>query len=737
MLKKGLALTPVKFGISFNLSHLNQAGALVHVYTDGSVLVNHGGTEMGQGVNTKVCQVVAHELGIDLARVRATATDTSKVANTSATAASTGADLNGQAAAAAARGIRQRLAAFAARTWGDGAAAAEVRFADDDVHVGARAFGFAEVVGQAYLARVQLWSEGFYATPGLHWDASTLTGHPFYYFAYGAAVSEVIDRHADRRVAAAARRPAARRRRLDQPGDRPRPGRGRLHPGHGLADHGRAVPGRRRPAADARAVHLQDPGRDDCPADFRVRLFHNPNRADTILRSKAVGEPPLLLAFSVWFALRDAIAAGGDGRTNPPLRAPATPEAILDAVDAVRAHAPRPRTRPPERAAMHAWIAHLARLTATATPAVLVTVAATRGSTPRAPGARMIVTFDGSSHGSIGGGRLEQRANEIARELLAAGEHAPRLERFALGASLGQCCGGVVHLLFEPVGAAQHAWIEHAAALASAGRAWGRRVTTRPTGWGRGAGVRRGFARARVPRTGAGRARAQLARRRRRGCPASRCARIRTRPPAEHGGSDERLASDPSSGDGKAPIRHRRRRAGVGGMVGGGGMGDGGRRRWRKHDDRKTGMRSCSTPARHRPCRSCSSAPATSAARSPRSSGRLPLRVRWIDPRAEEFPAAVASNIEVRCTDTPESEVRHAPADAVFLVLTHSHALDFELVRAILDRDDFRLCGLLGSQLQARELRPAPARTRRRRSRPSPGCTARSACPGSPARNPR
>ena len=131
---------------------------------------------------------------------------------------------------------------------------------------------------------------------------------------------------------------------------------------------------------------------------------------------------------------------------------------------------------------MHAWIAHLARLAATATPAVLVTVAATRGSTPRAPGARMIVTFDGSSHGSIGGGRLEQRANEIARELLAAGEHAPRLERFALGASLGQCCGGVVHLLFEPVGAAQHAWIEHAAALASAGRAWGRRTRLAPPG---------------------------------------------------------------------------------------------------------------------------------------------------------------------------------------------------------------------------------------------------------------
>src|SRR5690606_20659472 len=132
-----------------------------------------------------VCQVVAHELGIPLAHVRATATDTSKVANTSATAASTGADLNGKAAADAARRIRLRLAEFAARTWGDGGAAADVRFTDDHVHVGGRTIAFAELVQQAYLARVQLWSEGFYATPGLHWDATTLTGHPFYYFAYG------------------------------------------------------------------------------------------------------------------------------------------------------------------------------------------------------------------------------------------------------------------------------------------------------------------------------------------------------------------------------------------------------------------------------------------------------------------------------------------------------------------------------------------------------------------------
>src|SRR5450830_871501 len=187
VLKKGLALTPVKFGIAFNVTHLNQAGALVHVYVDGSVLVNHGGTEMGQGINTKVMQVVAHELGVDCARVRVTATDTSKVANTSATAASTGADLNGKAAQDAARQIRERLAAFAAGL--HGGEASDVRFAADMVYVGGAELPFAELVQKAYLARVQLWSDGFYATPGLHWDPQSMRGNPFSYFAYGAAVA--------------------------------------------------------------------------------------------------------------------------------------------------------------------------------------------------------------------------------------------------------------------------------------------------------------------------------------------------------------------------------------------------------------------------------------------------------------------------------------------------------------------------------------------------------------------
>ena len=335
VLKKGLALTPVKFGIAFNVTHLNQAGALVHVYVDGSILVNHGGTEMGQGINTKVMQVVAHELGVDLARVRATATNTSKVANTSATAASTGADLNGKAAQDAARKIRDRLAAFVAAEFG--ASASEVHFADDTVFVNGEALRFGEVVAKAYLARVQLWSDGFYATPGLHWDPKTMNGHPFSYYAYGAAVSEVV---------------------VDT-----LTGEWKLLRADALYDAGNSL----NPAIDIGQVEgafiqgmgwltteelwwnpagklmthapstYKIPGVSDCPEDFRVRLFRNRNVEDSIHRSKAVGEPPLLLPFSVFFAIRDAISAVGGHRVHPPLNAPATCEEILKAVAAVEA----------------------------------------------------------------------------------------------------------------------------------------------------------------------------------------------------------------------------------------------------------------------------------------------------------------------------------------------------------------------------------------------------------------
>jgi xanthine dehydrogenase large subunit len=341
VLKKGLALTPVKFGISFNVAHYNQAGALVHVYADGSVLVNHGGTEMGQGLNTKVAQVVADELGLPLAQVRCTATDTHKIANTSATAASTGADLNGKAAQDAAHRIRERLAAVAARRFG--VTPAELRFADGRVHAGATSIAFAELVAQAYTERVQLWSDGFYATPGLHWNRETLQGRPFFYFAYGAAVSEVI---VDTLTG------ESRVQRADVLHDAGRS----LNPAIDLGQvEGAFIQGMGwltteelvwNPKTGLLATHAPStykiPTANDCPPVFNVALYEADNVADSIHRSKAVGEPPLLLPFSVWFAIRDAVSAVADHRVDPPLRAPATAEAVLDAVQAVRtAGAPR------------------------------------------------------------------------------------------------------------------------------------------------------------------------------------------------------------------------------------------------------------------------------------------------------------------------------------------------------------------------------------------------------------
>ncbi len=344
VLKKGLAITPVKFGIAFNVTHFNQAGALVHIYTDGSILVNHGGTEMGQGLNTKVAQVVAHELGVAFGRVRVTATDTSKVANTSATAASTGSDLNGKAAQDAARQLRERLAAFAAEKFGppsdeSGGArvsAAEVRFANDHVLVGELAVPFGELVAKAYLARVQLWSDGFYATPKLHWDQAKLQGRPFFYYAYGAAVAEVVidTLTGEMRVlrvdalhdVGASLNPALDKGQVE----------GAFIQGMGWLtteelwwnDGGKLM-------THAPSTY-KIPTVNDTPPEFHVNLFDNRNAEDSIHRSKAVGEPPLLLPFSVFFAVRDAVSAVGGHRVQPPLDAPATGEAILNAVRAVR-----------------------------------------------------------------------------------------------------------------------------------------------------------------------------------------------------------------------------------------------------------------------------------------------------------------------------------------------------------------------------------------------------------------
>jgi xanthine dehydrogenase large subunit len=313
------------------------------VYTDGSVLVNHGGTEMGQGLNTKVAQVVAHELGLSVEAVRCSATDTQKVANTSATAASTGSDLNGKAAQDAARQIRERLAAFAAAQWGDDAAV--VQFADGIVTGAGQPRPFAEVVQAAYLARVQLWSDGFYATPGLSWDRSTLQGRPFYYFAYGAAVSEVLV------DTLTGEWKLLRADLLQDAGRSLNPAvdigqvEGAFIQGMGWLTLEELVwhPADGSPRAGLLMTHAPStykiPTANDCPADFRTRLYDRPNVHDSIHRSKAVGEPPLLLPFSVFFAIRDAVSAAGGHRVDPPLQAPATSEAILRALTAVMAGA--------------------------------------------------------------------------------------------------------------------------------------------------------------------------------------------------------------------------------------------------------------------------------------------------------------------------------------------------------------------------------------------------------------
>jgi xanthine dehydrogenase large subunit len=335
LLRRGIALTPVKFGISFTATHYNQAGALIHVYADGSIQLNHGGTEMGQGLYVKVAQIVAEAFQVDLDRIRVTATNTGKVPNTSATAASSGADLNGMAALVAARAIRERLAAFAAETWA--VAPEDVVFAGGFVRAGAQAMSFEALVARAYKARISLSATGYYKTPVIHWDRATGRGHPFYYYAYGAAVAETtVDTLT---------------------------GEYRVDRVDILHDVGRSL----NPAIDLGQVeggfiqgmgwltteelwwddkgHLRThapstykiPACGDCPPIFNTRLMEGiENPSETVHRSKAVGEPPFMLAACVLHALSDAIASVADYRFCPRLDAPATPERVLATIDALR-----------------------------------------------------------------------------------------------------------------------------------------------------------------------------------------------------------------------------------------------------------------------------------------------------------------------------------------------------------------------------------------------------------------
>ncbi|WP_212525062.1 xanthine dehydrogenase molybdopterin binding subunit [Actibacterium sp. MT2.3-13A] len=331
VLKRGIALTPVKFGISFTLTHLNQAGALVHVYQDGSIHLNHGGTEMGQGLFQKVAQVAASAFGVGMEAVKITATDTAKVPNTSATAASSGSDLNGLAVKAACDEIRDRVAAHLAGRFQT--EPRKVHFEAGKVFVGGEEMRFAEAVRSAYEARVSLSATGFYKTPKLAWDRVRGVGRPFFYFAYGAAVSEVVidtltGEHRILRAdilhdAGASLNPA-----LDI---------GQVEGGYvqgagWLTTEELVWDGKGRLMTHAPSTY-KIPACSDRPDIFNVALWQNENREETIYRSKAVGEPPFMLGISVLMALSDAVAACGPG--YPALDAPATPERVLAAVNRV------------------------------------------------------------------------------------------------------------------------------------------------------------------------------------------------------------------------------------------------------------------------------------------------------------------------------------------------------------------------------------------------------------------
>lgn len=331
ILKKGLAITPVKFGISFTATFLNQAGALIHIYTDGSIHLNHGGTEMGQGLNTKVAQIVAEEFQVDIEQIQITATNTDKVPNTSPTAASSGTDLNGKAAQNAAMTIKKRLTEFAVKHYH--IPAQDVVFKNGNVIVGTETITFEAFIQEAYFNQISLSSTGFYRTPKIHYDREKARGRPFYYYAYGAACSEVIidtltGEYKILRVdilhdVGASLNPAIDIGQIE----------GGFIQGVGWLtteelswnDQGRLTTN--GPAS------YKIPAITDMPIEFNTQLLQNhTNPEDTVFHSKAVGEPPFMLAISVWSALKDAIASIATKGSSPTLNTPATPERVLMAI---------------------------------------------------------------------------------------------------------------------------------------------------------------------------------------------------------------------------------------------------------------------------------------------------------------------------------------------------------------------------------------------------------------------
>lgn len=335
ILKKGIALTPVKFGISFTVQHLNQQGALLHVYTDGTIHLSHGGTEMGQGLNTKVAQIVAEVFQVDVDTVASSAARTDKVPNSSPTAASSGTDLNGKAAQAAAKTIKNRLIDFACEKYS--VSAEQVSFDNNNVIVGEHTFSFAEFSQIAYMGRVSLSSTGFYKTPKIHYDRATGKGRPFFYYATGAAVTEVLidtltGEYKNLRTDI-----------LQDVGHSINPAidigqiEGAFIQGQGWLTTEELVWNEQGRLLSNNPATYKIPAINDAPEDFRVALVPDaPNREHTIYNSKAVGEPPFMLGISVWAALKDAIASVNDYKTNPVLDTPATPERVLFAVEALK-----------------------------------------------------------------------------------------------------------------------------------------------------------------------------------------------------------------------------------------------------------------------------------------------------------------------------------------------------------------------------------------------------------------
>ena len=335
--KRGLALVPLKFGISFTATHLNQGGALLVIYMDGSVSVNHGGTEMGQGLNTKMAQVCADGLGISVDKVRVTATDSQKVPNASATSASSGADINGAAIMNATAQMRERLKPVAARLLG--CEAQDVTFADNAAHGGGKSVHWADLTKQAWLDRVGLSVTGFYMTPEIKYDFTTLNGRAFYYYCYGASVSEVeIDTRTGEWWLKAVDivhdvgrsiNPAIDKGQIE----------GAFVQGMGWLTMEECIWDKKGKLLTHGPSTYKIPVAGDVPEHFNVTLFDGYNLKPTPFHSKATGEPPLMLALSSFFALKDAVASVGDHQAVVHMDAPATPERILLACERVRAQA--------------------------------------------------------------------------------------------------------------------------------------------------------------------------------------------------------------------------------------------------------------------------------------------------------------------------------------------------------------------------------------------------------------